>query len=401
MLETELRESEEKRKKAIFDQHEAEYATKRIKSEHEQLKVENDCLNSLIDLQKLKIESSSQPSSSGHCSPVQKVSTVQVPGTRLEATQETPGQGVQEKPSFSQVPKASTLQAPETSLAATQETPGAGFQEKPSCSQVQKPSTLQADDTSLEAAQETPGQRSHEKSSSQQPILQAYRSYRNALLTSNKLEETILNCDECGYPFKLQEDLNTHIKRHSEVHCTKCNKIFQNKLDLKFHITYESNCERQWNCKDCGYQGNSRMLLKTHIEEKHTLREESNFPCTMCDDVLNSKWYFNNHIRDRHSHAKEPCKHFPEGRCKFEEDECWGSHQETNTSTDKFECHTCRQLFSSKNIMMKHRKANHRTKQCNDFFKGSCRNSDEECWYMHTNQVFHQARLLKNPPLSQ
>ena len=259
----------------------------------------------------------------------------------------------------------------------------------------------QAHVTTFTAAQDTHEQGSHEQPSSQQSNLQAYRSYRVALGSSNTLKETILHCDECGYPFKLQEDLNTHIKRHNDFHCNNCYKDFLNDFDLKFHIKYENNCERQWNCKDCGFQGNSQMLLKTHIEETHTPREDASYPCTMCGDVFNSKWYFKNHIRDSHSQAKEICKHFQEGRCKFEEDECWSKHQEIGTSKEKFECHTCRQVFNSKDIMMKHRKANHRTKQCNEFVKGSCKNSDEKCWFMHKNQFFYQAKVTKNPPLSQ
>ena len=56
LLEAQLKESEEKRKKSIIDQNEAEYATRKIKSEHGRLKIENSCLNNLLDLQKSKVE---------------------------------------------------------------------------------------------------------------------------------------------------------------------------------------------------------------------------------------------------------------------------------------------------------------------------------------------------------
>ena len=142
-------------------------------------------------------------------------------------------------------------------------------------------------------------------------------------------------------------------------------------------------------------------MLKTHIEEKHTENDDITFPCSMCDNVFNSKFYFMNHIRDNHSEAKAICRHFRQGRCKFTEDECWSSHQKTSSPQERFECHTCREIFSSKNIMMKHRKSSHRTKQCNEFQKGTCANSDENCWYLHKNQDFHQANISKNPPLIQ
>ena len=83
-------------------------------------------------------------------------------------------------------------------------------------------------------------------------------------------------------------------------------------------------------------------------------------------------------------------------REKFSEDDCWSSHKESNFVNDKFECHTCKEVFNTKNIMMKHRKPSHRTKQCNEFIKRACQKSDEHCWYMHTNQDFRQP--LFNPP---
>ena len=59
-LESQLKESEEKRKKSIVDQHEAEYATRKIRSEHERLKIEYNCLNNLMDLQKSNMKTSIQ-----------------------------------------------------------------------------------------------------------------------------------------------------------------------------------------------------------------------------------------------------------------------------------------------------------------------------------------------------
>ena len=175
---------------------------------------------------------------------------------------------------------------------------------------------------------------------------------------------------------------------------------FKSKNYLKFHTNYERNCERHWNCQDCGFQGNSQNMLKTNIEEKHTEKEDTSISCTLCKDVFHSKWYFMNHVRDKHSEAKEICRHFQQGKCKFSEDDCWSSHKKSNYVSDNFECHTCKEVFSTKNCMMKHRKASQRTKQCNEFIKGACQKSDEHCWYMHTNQDFQQAHLNKNPPLN-
>ena len=230
-----------------------------------------------------------------------------------------------------------------------------------------------------------------------QSILKSYRSYREAL-ASYKSEEVIFSCDECSYPFRSKEEIEIHNMRHNELQCPKCNNDFKIKFDLKFHINYENNCERQWNCKDCGYQGNSPSLLKTHINEKHTEPLEVSFPCIICSEVFNTKWYFMNNIGDNNVEQKQACSNFQNGKCKFPENECWGKHV-SSTSEDKFKCHSCKDIFSTKKIMMKHRKNSHRTKQFNKFTKGACKHGDEHCWYMHKYQDFHPANMSNWPPL--
>ena len=88
----------------------------------------------------------------------------------------------------------------------------------------------------------------------------------------------------------------------------------------------------------------------------------------MCNAVFNTKWYFMNHVRENHIELKEICSHFQTGRCKFSEDDCWGRHL-VSTSNNSFECHSCKEIFSTKNMMMKHWKLTHRTKQCNEMLK--------------------------------
>ena len=44
-----------------------------------------------------------------------------------------------------------------------------------------------------------------------QSNLESYRSYRDALGSSSKPNETILYCSECSYPFQVKEELDNHI----------------------------------------------------------------------------------------------------------------------------------------------------------------------------------------------
>ena len=106
-----------------------------------------------------------------------------------------------------------------------------------------------------------------------------------------------------------------------------------------------------------------------------------------------------NHMRDNHPQGKEICKHFQDGRCKFPADECWANHLAA-VPNNRFECHSCKEMFNTKNQMMRHKKSSHKTKQCNEFVKGTCRHGDDMCWYMHKTQDFYQVNNTKPPPLN-
>ena len=289
LLESQLRDSEEKRKKSIIDQHEAEYATKKIKSEHERLKIEYSCLNNLLDLEKSKNEAKSHSKVSSPKPAPRKVKQNKSPSPPIEQGPVEQSAFVAQTLHFSTVPERSPA-SPQHPRSMQEPQLQQQQQQQPQQKQQQDPQVQLQDPHLQEPQLQDPQLRGPHS------ILQAYRSYKEALHSSKKSEEIIFNCAECDYPFRSKEELSIHTDRHNQSHCTKCNTDFKTKLDLKFHINYENNCERQWNCKECGYQGNDPSLLKTHINETHTAPIEVSFPCSMCSEVFNTKWYFMNHI---------------------------------------------------------------------------------------------------------
>ena len=372
LLQTQLKESEEKRKKAIVDQHEAEYATRKIRSEYETIKIEKKCLNELLELQKSEIEEKLK---------TQGNSTLLANPILLDDRETSPV--VPTQPDDIQDPRQQQQQHLQQQLHLQQH--------------LQDPQEQQPD---LQLQEQGPQyQFQNTQQHTKESNLKANRSYKEALDTTNRTKEIIFSCQECTYPFRSKEELSIHAQRHNLLHCTKCNSKFQTKLDLKFHNTYETNCEKQWNCKECGYQGNSPTLLKTHLNETHVNPQEVSFPCTLCNDVFNTKWYFMNHMRDNHPQGKEICKHFQSGRCKFPADECWANHLAA-VPNNSFECHSCKEMFNTKNQMMRHRKSSHKTKQCNEFMKGTCRHGGDMCWYMHNTQDFYQVNKTKPPTIN-
>ena len=189
LFESQLKESEEKRKKSIIDQHEAEYATRKIKSEHERLKIENSCLKNLLDLKKSKVKASNNTET--------KLSMPDLKRKRQQDDQQTTDPQlkqhqvpqVQVKDSQVQVsqvpdPHVEDLQVQLEELHVQLEEPKVQLS-KP---QLQEPLVkLQVQDPIVKDHQST---------------LKAYRSYKEALGTSQKSKEIFFSCEECSYPFK-------------------------------------------------------------------------------------------------------------------------------------------------------------------------------------------------------
>ena len=47
--------------------------------------------------------------------------------------------------------------------------------------------------------------------------------------------------------------------------CSKCNLKFKNQLLLTKHVKLIHESEKEFKCKDCGYQGNSETDLSQHV----------------------------------------------------------------------------------------------------------------------------------------
>ena len=113
-------------------------------------------------------------------------------------------------------------------------------------------------------------------------------------------------------------------------------------------------------------------------------QDKGTFQCTKCEQQFSSKWNLNNHIRDSHEKSKV-CQFYNRGKCNFPETVCWDIHKKEDTvnptTKDHLECHTCRNVFNSKHLLMMHRLNEHpeKIKPCRD--QESC--TRQVCWYKH------------------
>ena len=154
---------------------------------------------------------------------------------------------------------------------------------------------------------------------------------------------------------------------------------------------------KQFNCDNCDFQATNVLILNKHINLKHRGKSSENlkvFKCEVCGNQFSEYWSIMNHIKENHE-VTERCTHYPRGRCKFLDEECWLVHEKKKEITkrketkDDSKCYICEQMFKTKNDMMRHRKQIHPVglRTCKDDEEGTCEFGPRRCWYIHVNDV--------------
>ena len=233
-----------------------------------------------------------------------------------------------------------------------------------------------------------------------------------------------LICDICKSKFESPGQLKAHKETHEEK-CDICGSKCKDRNELSTHMNDVHSCDTEFNCNDCCFQAQDKeqldkhLLLTQHNEvEKLTTNIKTSFTCHTCGSSFSNKPDMMNHRKSMHPEIIKTCRRFLKGICAYADEICWYGHslnkeRASETSANiiaEFECKFCKKVFESKSEFMKHRKAKHPqvVKQCRDSASGSCRFSDEECWYIHyqiTDSIsdkaptsnFHQD-LNRQPP---
>ena len=116
-------------------------------------------------------------------------------------------------------------------------------------------------------------------------------------------------------------------------------------------------------------------------------QNDEQFKCDSCGEIFEFKWDMMNHRKKMHEQSVRMCKFFAQGKCIFEDETCWYSHQiETNRTQNPFKCTFCEEVFVSKARMTSHRKINPtqaKIFKCRNFMLGQCKFEENQCWYSH------------------
>ena len=100
-----------------------------------------------------------------------------------------------------------------------------------------------------------------------------------------------------------------------------------------------------------------------------------------------------NHRKAEHP-SNKICRYFKKNSCWFDVDDCWYKHPNEEimlnpTISAEFPCKECEQIFNEKKELNKHMKVKHArsVQKCRDYEIGSCKRSNENCWFIHEAQT--------------
>jgi len=227
----------------------------------------------------------------------------------------------------------------------------------------------------------------------------------------DKDENTTIKCTKCDYRGPNSDDMNKHMENHMEEtyeKCEHCELEFEFEEEKMLHNTEKHQIpsapplpdDSDYTCEDCDYQTMQFQHLLEHIEIKHkkaTVPPENKdlelFKCKDCPNKFPSYGTLMKHRKQKHPKS---CREFTKGNCT-RGISCYYIHtqamdvssspgntssERNQTQSDTFKCHTCSEVFTSKNSMMRHKKANHgQTIKCKQF--PNCRRAAVDCWYLH------------------
>ena len=176
--------------------------------------------------------------------------------------------------------------------------------------------------------------------------------------------------------------------------CEECGSNFSTQVQLENHIELQHGSkkrfEKQYNCKDCPFQGENGLELKRHIQRtKHTPCDHPEH-CYTCKKEFASYWHLMNHRKIEHP-SNNICRYFLKQECDFDSETCWYLHKEKPINEEKksemkFVCNNCEREFEDRSVLMKHKKVMHPEKvsNCKSFAQGKCNAVSDSCWYIHS-----------------
>ena len=172
-------------------------------------------------------------------------------------------------------------------------------------------------------------------------------------------------CDYCEKSFfdkyRVIQLKVVHDKTTKEKHqCTKCDKSFTRKENLKIHDDriHKNIKAKNHKCELCGKDFYFKCKLTTHQSVIHQSKEskERNFDCKACNGSFSEYRLLLRHIKRNHENIKMKCKF-----CEWETTEKYymlchydNKHKDCDNDERKLKCDLCDSSFCVKRSLQDH-----------------------------------------------
>ena len=182
-------------------------------------------------------------------------------------------------------------------------------------------------------------------------------------------------CQECDEQFSSFWSLNNHMRDH-HVKTKICKHFKEGRCRFSANECWDKHelvnvesipNDSKYQCTSCGNSFNTKNSVMTHIKKEHpgivnlaSIPNDDKHQCQTCGNSFISKNSVMMHIKKEHPGTVNLA---------------------SIPIDDKYECNTCANSFNTKNSVMMHRKREHpdKVKPCRD--EPNC--TRKNCWYAH------------------
>ena len=159
-------------------------------------------------------------------------------------------------------------------------------------------------------------------------------------------------CDVCELSFTQRNHMRMHKKRYHDgsFECPKCKQIFNDKMDMKKHISMVHEENRCFKCDFCELSFTKKSHRDDHVSCVH--KQERPFKCSVCSKLFGRNTHLKKHISSVHEGEKP------------------------------FRCDMCNKRFAAKHSLQKHMNRAHQISLSKEEYQLNLEESIEDPLYL-------------------